>query len=61
MKKIGKDPLMVLCVARIEGIKNQLNLIKALNNTEYQLLHGRRCRVVNIPITGNAGGLPALT
>jgi glycosyltransferase involved in cell wall biosynthesis len=36
-EKIGKDPLMVLCVARIEGIKNQLNLIKALNNTEYQL------------------------
>jgi glycosyltransferase involved in cell wall biosynthesis len=28
----------VLCVARIEGIKNQLNLIKALRNTEFRLL-----------------------
>ena len=27
----------VLCVARIEGIKNQLNLIRALNNTEFNL------------------------
>jgi hypothetical protein len=25
-------------VARIEGIKNQLNLIKALNNTHFKLL-----------------------
>jgi glycosyltransferase involved in cell wall biosynthesis len=29
---------LVLCVARIEGIKNQLNLIKALNNTSFQLI-----------------------
>ena len=29
---------MVLCVARIEGIKNQYNLIRALNNTPYKLL-----------------------
>lgn len=28
---------MVLCVARIEGLKNQLNLIKALNNSNFQL------------------------
>jgi glycosyltransferase involved in cell wall biosynthesis len=35
---IKKDEKLVLCVARIEGIKNQLNLIKALNNTEYRLL-----------------------
>ncbi len=35
--KINKDPLMVVCAARIEGIKNQLNLIKALNDTQYQL------------------------
>ena len=30
-----KDDLLVLCVARIEGIKNQVNLIKALNNTKF--------------------------
>jgi glycosyltransferase involved in cell wall biosynthesis len=35
---IKKDNLLVLCVARIEGIKNQVNLIKALNNTKYHLL-----------------------
>jgi len=33
-----RQPDLVLCVARIEGIKNQLNLIKALNNTRYRLL-----------------------
>ena len=32
-----KDNRMVLCVARIEGLKNQLNLIKALNNSRYEL------------------------
>jgi glycosyltransferase involved in cell wall biosynthesis len=32
-----KNNRMVLCVARIEGLKNQLNLIKALNNTIYEL------------------------
>jgi len=36
--KIQKDDKLVLCVARIEGVKNQLNLIRALNNTEYTLL-----------------------
>ncbi|MEO7522572.1 MAG: glycosyltransferase family 4 protein [Ferruginibacter sp.] len=35
---IPKDPKLVLCVARIEGIKNQLNLIKALNNTRFHLI-----------------------
>jgi glycosyltransferase involved in cell wall biosynthesis len=35
---IEKDAGMVLCVARIEGIKNQFNLIKALNNTRFKLL-----------------------
>jgi glycosyltransferase involved in cell wall biosynthesis len=35
---IKKDPKLVLCVARIEGIKNQLNLIRALNNSSYQLV-----------------------
>jgi glycosyltransferase involved in cell wall biosynthesis len=33
-----KDGQLVLCVARIEGIKNQINLIRALNNTRYKLL-----------------------
>ena len=33
----SKDNNMVLCVARIEGLKNQWNLIKALNNSRYEL------------------------
>jgi len=33
-----KNERLVLCVARIEGIKNQLNLIKALNDTPFTLL-----------------------
>ena len=37
-KAIEKDPRLVLCVARIEGIKNQLNLIRALNDTNFTLL-----------------------
>jgi glycosyltransferase involved in cell wall biosynthesis len=35
---VKKDDLLVICVARIEGIKNQYNLIKALNNTPFTLL-----------------------
>lgn len=35
---INRNKQLVLCVARIEGIKNQLNLIHALNNTEFTLL-----------------------
>jgi len=35
---VKKDDLLIICVARIEGIKNQLNLIKALNNTPFTLL-----------------------
>jgi len=35
---VKKDDLLVICVARIEGIKNQLNLIKALNHTPFTLL-----------------------
>jgi glycosyltransferase involved in cell wall biosynthesis len=37
-KNVIKDDKLVICAARIEGIKNQLNLIKALNNTPYRLL-----------------------
>lgn len=33
-----KNRHLVLCIARIEGLKNQLNLIKALNNTPYELI-----------------------
>jgi len=33
-----KDDNMVICVARIEGRKNQLNLIRALNNTHFNLV-----------------------
>lgn len=35
---VKKDDQLILCVARIEGIKNQLNLIKALNHTRFKLL-----------------------
>ncbi len=37
-KRTKKDANLVLCIARIEGIKNQINLIRALNNTNYQLI-----------------------
>jgi glycosyltransferase involved in cell wall biosynthesis len=33
-----KDPNLVICAGRIEGRKNQLNLIRALNETNYKLL-----------------------
>lgn len=33
-----KEAETVLCVARIEGNKNQLNLIKALNNTRFKVI-----------------------
>lgn len=35
---IEKDPHLIICAARIEGIKNQLALIKALNHTHFRLL-----------------------
>jgi len=33
-----KEAETVLCVARIEGNKNQLNLVKALNNTRFKVI-----------------------
>ena len=33
-----RDDRLVLCVARVEGRKNQLNLIRALVNTSYRLV-----------------------
>ena len=36
-KNVKKDDSLILCAARIEGIKNQLNIIKALNNTRFKL------------------------
>jgi len=36
--KIEKDPWLVICVARVEGIKNQVNLIRALRNTRFKLV-----------------------
>ncbi|MGZ5282498.1 MAG: glycosyltransferase family 4 protein [Bacteroidia bacterium] len=33
----ARNSMNVICVARIEGKKNQLNLIKALNNTAFNL------------------------
>jgi glycosyltransferase involved in cell wall biosynthesis len=37
-EKVKKDDKLVICAARVEGIKNQLNLIRALNDTDYTLL-----------------------
>lgn len=37
-KAIEKDSNLVICVGRIENRKNQLNLIKALNNTKFNLV-----------------------
>lgn len=35
---VTKDKDLVLCVARIEGIKNQLTLVKAVNNSSVRLV-----------------------
>ncbi|RYD81169.1 MAG: glycosyltransferase [Sphingobacteriales bacterium] len=35
---VYRDPKLVICVGRIEGRKNQLNLIRALNNTSFKLM-----------------------
>ena len=37
-RPVNRKEDTVLCVARIEGIKNQYNLIRALNDTPYKLL-----------------------
>ncbi len=37
MHHVKRDPTLIICVGRIEGIKNQWNLIRALNNTKYRL------------------------
>ena len=36
--EVPKDENLVICVGRIENRKNQLNVIKALNNTKYKLV-----------------------
>ncbi|MBD1392309.1 glycosyltransferase family 4 protein [Mucilaginibacter glaciei] len=36
--QIVKDKRLIICVGRIEKRKNQLNLIKALNGTDYKLV-----------------------
>ncbi|HEX3767518.1 MAG TPA: glycosyltransferase family 4 protein [Puia sp.] len=36
--EIERDARLILCVARIEGRKNQLNLIRALTNSHYRLV-----------------------
>ena len=33
----SRDPVMVICVGRIEGLKNQLSLIRAMKNTPFRL------------------------
>ena len=35
---LNKNQNLVLCVARIDGVKNQLNLIRALRDTEFELI-----------------------
>ena len=37
-RSVQKQQALIVCAARIEGLKNQLNLIKALNNTSFTLV-----------------------
>lgn len=64
-----REPDLVICAARIEGIKNQLNLIKALNNTRFRLLiigahttsqqnYYRECQSIAAPNVSFIGHLP---
>lgn len=62
-----KEENLVLCAARIEGIKNQYNLVRALNNTRFKLVlagdpapgqqaYFEKCRKIaaeNISFTGH--------
>jgi glycosyltransferase involved in cell wall biosynthesis len=36
--KVSREKDLVLCAARIEGIKNQLNLIRAVNGSPFRLI-----------------------
>ena len=66
---VKKDKRLIICVARIEGIKNQLNLIKALNNTSYKLViigspspnqysYYKACRKTAAPNVSFTGNIP---
>jgi glycosyltransferase involved in cell wall biosynthesis len=35
---VAKDEQLIVCAARIEGLKNQLNLVKAVRDTPFRLL-----------------------
>jgi glycosyltransferase involved in cell wall biosynthesis len=38
LASVRRDNFLILCIARIEGLKNQLNLILAFANTPYRLI-----------------------
>lgn len=38
VEPLPREANLVLCAGRIEGLKNQLNLIRALNDSQYQLV-----------------------
>lgn len=67
--QVQREKNLVICVARIEGIKNQLNLVKALNDTPYRLVligqaapsqqgYFNACRKAAAPNIEFAGHLP---
>ncbi len=66
---IPRNPNLIVCAARIEGIKNQLNLIRALNGTRFQLKivgdeapgqpgYAKTCRAIAQPNIEFIGPLP---